>query len=58
MNEKSPMISIASPFVLRLSSLAGWPVEPVRREELGALAKEVIIQPPDVVKRLKKLLGE
>ena len=36
----------------------GWPVEPVGGEELAALAKEVIAQPPDVVQRLKKLLGE
>jgi hypothetical protein len=27
-------------------------------EELHALAKEVIAQPPDVVERLKKLLGK
>jgi hypothetical protein len=36
----------------------GWPVEPVAGEELEALAKEVIAQPPEVVQRLKKLLGE
>jgi tripartite-type tricarboxylate transporter receptor subunit TctC len=35
-----------------------WPVEPVGGEELAALAKEVIAQPPEVVQRLKKLLGE
>jgi tripartite-type tricarboxylate transporter receptor subunit TctC len=34
-----------------------WPVEPVGGERLAALAKEVIAQPPDVVQRLKKLLG-
>ena len=36
----------------------GWPVEPVAGEELEALAKEVIAQPPEVIQRLKKLLGE
>jgi len=36
----------------------GWPVEPVAGEEIEALAKEVIAQPPEVVQRLKKLLGE
>jgi len=36
----------------------GWPVEPVTGEELESLAKEVIAQPPEVVQRLKKLLGE
>jgi tripartite-type tricarboxylate transporter receptor subunit TctC len=36
----------------------GWPVGPVAGEELESLAKEVIAQPPEVVQRLKKLLGE
>ena len=36
----------------------GWPVGPVAGEELEALAKEVIAQPPEVVQRLKKFLGE
>ena len=36
----------------------GWPVEPVAGEELDTLAKEVISQPPEVVQRLKKLLGD
>jgi tripartite-type tricarboxylate transporter receptor subunit TctC len=36
----------------------GWPVEPLAGEELESLAKEVIAQPPEVVQRLKKLLGE
>jgi tripartite-type tricarboxylate transporter receptor subunit TctC len=35
-----------------------WPVEPVDGERLATLAKEVIAQPPEVVQRLKKLLGE
>src|SRR5262249_50411409 len=35
-----------------------WPVAPVKGEELESLAKEVIAQPPEVVQRLKKLLGE
>ena len=36
----------------------GWPVEPVAGEELESLAKEMIAHPPEVVQRLKKLLGE
>jgi tripartite-type tricarboxylate transporter receptor subunit TctC len=36
----------------------GWPVAPVPGEELESLAKEVIAQPPEVVQRLKKVLGE
>jgi tripartite-type tricarboxylate transporter receptor subunit TctC len=35
-----------------------WPVEPVAGEELESLAKEVIAQPPEVIQRLKKFLGE
>jgi len=33
-------------------------VEPISGEELEALAKEVVAQPPDVIERLKKLLGQ
>jgi tripartite-type tricarboxylate transporter receptor subunit TctC len=33
-------------------------VEPIRGEELEALAKEVINQPPEVIERLKELLGK
>jgi hypothetical protein len=36
----------------------GWPVGPIAGEELELLAKEVIAQPPEVIQRLKKLLGE
>jgi tripartite-type tricarboxylate transporter receptor subunit TctC len=36
----------------------GWPVAPIAGEELESLAKEVIAQPPEVVQRLKKVLGE
>jgi tripartite-type tricarboxylate transporter receptor subunit TctC len=35
-----------------------WPVAPVAGEELDSLAKEIITQPPEVVQRLKKFLGE
>jgi tripartite-type tricarboxylate transporter receptor subunit TctC len=33
-------------------------VEPIRGEQLEALAREVINQPPEVVERLKELLGK
>ena len=33
-------------------------VEPISGEKLEALAKEVVAQPPDVIERLKKLLGQ
>ena len=46
------------PELLAEAKKRGWPVEPVTGEELESLAKEVIAQPPEVVQRLKKLLGE
>jgi tripartite-type tricarboxylate transporter receptor subunit TctC len=36
----------------------GWELKPTAGEELATLAKEVIDQPPEVVARLKKLLGK
>jgi tripartite-type tricarboxylate transporter receptor subunit TctC len=35
-----------------------YELQPVKGEELEAMAKEVIAQPPDVVERMKKLLGK
>ena len=35
-----------------------WEINPVSGEKLEALAKEVIHQPPDVIERMKKILGE
>jgi tripartite-type tricarboxylate transporter receptor subunit TctC len=36
----------------------GWELSPVAGEELESLARDVIAQPPDVIARLKKLLGK
>jgi tripartite-type tricarboxylate transporter receptor subunit TctC len=35
-----------------------YELQPVKGEDLEALAKEVITQPPDVVERMRKLLGK
>jgi tripartite-type tricarboxylate transporter receptor subunit TctC len=35
-----------------------WEINPVSGEKLEALAKEVIQQPPDIIERMKKVLGE
>ena len=35
-----------------------WELNPVSGEKLEALAKEVIHQSPDIVERMKKVLGE
>jgi len=50
--------TLKDPDLLAAAKKRNWPVEPVAGERLAALAKEVIAQPPDVVQRLKKLLGE
>lgn len=50
--------TLKDPELLAEAKRRGWPVEPVGGEELAALAKEVIAQPPEVIARLKKLLAE
>ncbi|HYY24294.1 MAG TPA: tripartite tricarboxylate transporter substrate-binding protein [Candidatus Udaeobacter sp.] len=35
-----------------------WEINPVSGEKLEALAKEVIHQPPDIIERMKKVMGE
>ena len=50
--------TLKDPDLLDEAKKRKWPVEPVDGEKLAALAKEVIAQPPEVVQRLKKLLGE
>ena len=35
-----------------------WEIAPVSGERLEARAKEVINQPPDIVERMKKVMGE
>ena len=50
--------TMKDPELLAEAKKRSWPVEAVGGEELSALAKEVIAQPPEVVQRLKKLLTE
>jgi tripartite-type tricarboxylate transporter receptor subunit TctC len=50
--------TLRDPEFLAATKKRGWPVVPGAGEELESLAKEVIAQPPEVVQRLKKLLGE
>jgi tripartite-type tricarboxylate transporter receptor subunit TctC len=51
-------MTLKDPELLAEAKKRGWLVGPVAGEELESLAKEVIAQPPDVIARLKKLLGE
>ena len=50
--------TLRDPELLAAAKKRDWPVSPVAGEELQSLAKEVIAQPPEVVQRLKKILGE
>lgn len=50
--------TMKDPELLAEAKKRNWPVEAVGGEELSALAKEVIAQPPEVIARLKKLLAE
>jgi tripartite-type tricarboxylate transporter receptor subunit TctC len=50
--------TLKDPELLAEAKKRGWLVGPVDGEQLATLAKEVIDQPPEVVQRLKKLLGE
>jgi tripartite-type tricarboxylate transporter receptor subunit TctC len=50
--------TLNDPELLAEAKKRRWPVEPVGGEQLAALAKEVIAQPPEVIARLKKLLAE
>jgi hypothetical protein len=50
--------TLKDPDLLADAKKRGWPVDPIRGEQLAALAKEVTAQPADVIQRLKKLLAE
>jgi tripartite-type tricarboxylate transporter receptor subunit TctC len=49
--------TLQDPEFLEEAKKRGWELKPITGEELAPLAKEVTEQPPDVVARLKKLLG-
>jgi tripartite-type tricarboxylate transporter receptor subunit TctC len=34
-----------------------WDLDPTRGDELEAISKEVMVQPPEVIERVKKVLG-
>jgi len=34
-----------------------WELDPMGGEELETLAKEIMVQPPEVIERVKKVLG-
>lgn len=48
---------LQEPDLLDEAKKRGWELRPVGGEDLEALAKEVSVQPADVVERMKKLIG-
>lgn len=52
------MKTLGDPELVAEAKKRGWEVSPVGGEELEALAKEVMVQPPEVIERMKKLLGK
>ena len=50
--------TLQDPEFLEEAKKRGWELKPIAGEELAPLAKEVTEHPPDVVARLKKLLGK
>jgi tripartite-type tricarboxylate transporter receptor subunit TctC len=49
--------SLKDPALLEDLKKRRWSVDAVSGEELAKLAKDVVSQPPDVVERMMKLLG-
>lgn len=50
--------SLQDPGFLEEARKRGWVIEPIRGEELEKLAREVIDQPPEVIKRLKAIFPQ
>jgi len=51
------MKSVHDPELLDDAKKKKLELDPVSGEELESLAKDIVAQPPDVVERMKKLLG-
>jgi tripartite-type tricarboxylate transporter receptor subunit TctC len=49
--------TLQEPDLLEEAKKRGWELRPVSGEDLEALAKEVSVQPAEVVERMKKLMG-
>ena len=50
--------AMKDPELLSEAEKRGWEVNPLTGEELESLAKEVIAQPPEVIERMKWVLGQ
>ncbi len=49
--------ALADPEFKAEAQKRNWEIEPVTGQELEAIAKKVVVQPPDVVERMKKVLA-
>ena len=50
--------ALKDPELIAEAKRRNFGLEPVSGEDMEALAKEVIVQPPEVIERMKKLLGK
>ncbi|MBI2361344.1 MAG: hypothetical protein HYV04_20955 [Deltaproteobacteria bacterium] len=50
--------AVNEPELLAEAKKRGWRVGPMTGQELESLAKEVISQPPEIIERMRKLLGQ
>ncbi len=49
--------ALADPELVGEAKTRGWELEPVTGDELTAMGRKVMAQPPDVIERMKKILG-
>lgn len=49
--------AMTDPDLLAGAKKRGWDIEPLGGEDLEKIAKEIIVQPPEVVERVKKMLA-
>jgi tripartite-type tricarboxylate transporter receptor subunit TctC len=50
--------AVKDPELLAEAQKRGWDVDPLSGEELETLAKEVVAQPPEVIEKMKWVLGK
>ena len=51
------MKALKDPEFIAEAQKRNWEVEPVSGQELESIAKKVVVQPPEVIKRMKKILA-
>ena len=49
--------AMTDPDLLAGAKKRGWDIEPLGGEDLEKIAKEIIVQPPEVIERVKKMLA-